>query len=57
MHQLSSEEKEAIPYFEIASVLWVMSIRVDNVNKVGHSVLGSAYWRRRIGIIEELMSL
>ena len=53
-HKLSLEEKKAIPYFEIASVLWVMSIRVENVNKVGYMALGSEYWAQRIGIIEEL---
>lgn len=56
-YKLSTEEKLAIPFFEIASVIWVMSIRVDNVNKVGHSALESAYWRKRIGIIEELMGV
>ena len=55
VHKLSIEEKKAIPYFEIASVLWVMSIRVDNVNKVGFIALGSSYWSHRIGIIEELI--
>jgi hypothetical protein len=31
-----------------------MSIRVDNVNKVGYFALDPAYWRSRIGIVEEL---
>ena len=57
VHKLSIEEKKAIPYFEIASVLWVMSIRVDNVNKVGYMALGSEYWIQRIGIIEELINV
>ena len=57
VHKLSLDEKKAIPYFEIASVLWVMSIRVDNVNKVGYMALGSEYWIQRIGIIEELTSV
>ena len=56
VYKLSIEEKKAIHYFEIASVLWVMSIRVDNVNKVGHMTLGSEYWVQRIGIIEELQA-
>ena len=57
VHKLSVEEKKAISYYEIASVLWVMSIRVDNVNKVGQIALGSEYWSQRIGIIKELTSV
>ena len=57
VYKLSIEEKKVIPYFEIASVLWVMSIRADNVNKVGYFALGSEYWTQRIGIIEELTSV
>ena len=55
--KLSIEEKKAIPYFEIASVLWVMSIRVDNINKIGYGALGDSYWIHRIGIIEELINV
>ena len=55
VHKLRVVEKKAIPYYELASVIWVMSIRVDNADKVGHSALDSSYWSRRIGIIEEMV--
>ena len=54
VRQLNKVEKQAIPYFEIASVIWVMSIRVTNKNKVGHMNLEAPYWDHRLGIIGSL---
>ena len=53
--KLTKEEHEAIPYFEIASVIWVMSIRAANKNKVGQMLLEKPYWDQRIGIVKNLV--
>lgn len=53
--KLTDAEKESIPYFELASVIWVMSIRVANKNKVGHMLLEKPYWDQRIGVLKELV--
>jgi len=54
VRKLTHEEKMAIPYFEIASIIWVMSIHVKNVNKIGYQYLENPFWDKRIGIIEAL---
>ncbi|RVU84525.1 homoserine kinase type II (protein kinase fold) [Leucothrix sargassi] len=53
---LSESERRAVPYYELASVIWVMSIRVDNAEKVGHSALEAAFWCKRIGVLEAMMT-
>ena len=55
VRQLTNKEKETIPYFEISSVIWVMSIRVANKNKVGHINLEKSYWDQKLGIIKSLV--
>ena len=54
VRQINEVERKAIPYFEIASVIWVMSIRVANKNKVGYMNLEAPYWRQRLGIVKSL---
>jgi Ser/Thr protein kinase RdoA (MazF antagonist) len=34
--QLSRAECEAIPYFELVAVIWVMAIHAKNVNRIGY---------------------
>ncbi|WP_158278913.1 phosphotransferase [Leucothrix arctica] len=54
VRKLSTVEKNAIPYFEIAATIWVMSIRVANEDKVGHLHLEEGYWNQRFAILEAL---
>ena len=54
VRQINEVERKTIPYFEIASVIWVMSIRVANKNKVGYMNLEAPYWNQRIEIIKTL---
>ncbi len=51
---LSKNEKKTIRYFEIAAILWVMSIHVNNIDKIGYQYLESSYWNKRLKIIEQL---
>ena len=55
VRQISEHEKKAIPYFEIAAIIWVMSIHVSNVNKIGYQYLDEIFWKKRIGSIESLV--
>ena len=54
VRQLTTIEKMTIPYFEIASIIWVMSIHVSNANKIGYKYLENPFWVNRIGRIEAL---
>ena len=54
VRKINEVEKEAIPYFEIASVIRVMSIRVANKDKVGYRNLEAPYWEHRLGIVKAL---
>jgi len=54
VRELSEYEKKAIPYFEVVAIIWVMSIDVSNVNKIGYQYLDEKFWKKRIGIIESL---
>lgn len=51
---LSEMEKTVLPYFEIASHLWVMSIRVMNKDKIGYLYLTPSYWHQKMEIIESI---
>ena len=53
---LSEAELRAIPYFEIVSIIWVLTIYVDNADRIGHILLNKAFWRRRIDMLKELES-
>ena len=55
VRHLTDAEKKAIPYFEITSVIWVMSIRAVNKNKVGLINLEKSYWDQRLGIVKNLV--
>lgn len=57
VRKLSSTECEAIPYFEIVSVIWVMAIHAYNANRIGHKMLEKPFWDRRLGILKELASV
>jgi len=52
--QLSEVELQAIPYFEIMSIIWVLTIYVDNADWVGHSLLSEAFWKQRIDRLKDL---
>jgi len=52
--KLTDLEKIVIPSFEIASIIWVMSIHVSNLNKIGYQYLEKPFWDKRIKLIERL---
>jgi len=52
--KLADIELELIPYFEVISKLWVMSIHVDNANHIGHKHLERKLWDRRMDAIRKL---
>jgi len=54
VRSISKVDKMAIPYFEIAAVIWVMSIHALNVDKIGYQYLDENFWKKRIGSIESL---
>ena len=54
--QLSRMEYEAIPYFELVAVIWVMAIHAKNVNRIGYKLLDQPFWDKRIAILQELES-
>ncbi len=54
LRTLTEAEHQAIPYFEIISIIWVLTIYVDNADRIGHSLLGKPFWKRRIGILKDL---
>ena len=54
VREISEQEKKAIPYFEVIAIIWVMSIHVSNVNKIGYQYLDENFWKKRIGSIESL---
>ncbi len=51
---LSADELKAIPYFEIAAVIWVMAIHAYNADRIGHKFLQEAFWLRRLSILKTL---
>lgn len=48
IRKLSEEELTAIPYYEMMSILWVLTIYVDNANRIGHTLLRKQLWDDRI---------
>ena len=53
---LNQIEQEAIPIFEIISVIWVMAIQVANADRIGFKYLEKSYWNRRLGDLKQLVS-
>ena len=53
VRRLSQEELYSIPYFEIISVIWVMAIHANNVDRLGYKVLEKPFWDRRLEILKE----
>ena len=54
VRHLTDIEKISIPYFEIASIIWVMSIHASNANRIGYKYLENSFWVNRISRIEAL---
>lgn len=52
--RLNREEFNAISYFEIIAVIWVMAIHVHNVGRIGLKFLQKPFWDRRLAVIREL---
>jgi len=53
---LSQVEQDAIPLFEIISVIWVMSIQVANADRIGYKYLEKPAWDRRMSDLKKLVS-
>lgn len=51
---LSRVEYEAISYFELVAVLWVMSIHAKNADRIGYKYLEKPYWDRKLRVLREL---
>jgi Ser/Thr protein kinase RdoA (MazF antagonist) len=54
--QLSEAEILAIPYFEIVSIIWVLTIYVDNADRIGHILMDESFWKQRIERLKVLES-
>ena len=52
--KLSKAELEAIPYFEMLAVIWVLAINVYNIERTGHKFFEKTFWDRRVNILKEL---
>jgi len=46
--QLSHIELEAIRYYEVVSVIWVMAIHAVNADRIGYKYLEKPFWDRRL---------
>jgi len=56
IRRLSGIELQAIPLFEIISVIWVMAIQVANADRIGFKYLEKPSWDRRLRNLEKLVS-
>ena len=56
VRQLTPAERNAIPYFEMVGVIWVMAINAYNVGHLGFSHLDKPFWDRRLMILKSLES-
>lgn len=54
--QLLDGELEAIGYFEIVAIIWVMAIHARNANRIGHKYLEDHYWQERFCLLTNLMT-
>jgi len=57
VRELMHEELLAIPYYELLSVIWVMAIHANNVERIGYKYLEKPFWDRRLSILNELEKL
>lgn len=51
---LTDIEIKSIPYFELASIIWVMSIHACNADRIGYKFLQDDFWMKRIDVLERL---
>ena len=54
VRRLNPDEMDAIPWFEIISVIWVMAIHAYNVDRIGYKYLEKPFWDRRLAVLKEL---
>ena len=54
VRQLRHDEVNAIPCYELVSVIWVMAIHANNVNRIGYKYLEKPFWDRRLSILKEM---
>ncbi|MDH5230588.1 MAG: phosphotransferase [Gammaproteobacteria bacterium] len=53
VRRLSLAEQTAIPWFEIISLIWVMSIHVENADRIGYKNLEKPFWHKRLSDIKK----
>lgn len=51
---ISEAEQRVIPYFEMASVIWVMAINARNANRIGYKFLDKPFWAKRLAVLKAL---
>ena len=52
---LTECERQAMPYFEIVAVIWVMAIYIYNADRVGNKLfLETPFWDRRLARVQAL---
>lgn len=54
VRKLGEAELFAMPYYEMASVIWVLGIAVKNVSRIGYKYMEKPYWGRKIEILKVL---
>jgi Ser/Thr protein kinase RdoA (MazF antagonist) len=54
LRPLSRTGHEAIPHFELVSIIWVMTSHADNANRIGYKLLEKPFWQRRLVVLREL---
>lgn len=57
VRQLSNDELQSIPCFELVSMIWVMAIHANNVNRIGYKHLEKPFWDKRLDRLKELERL
>lgn len=51
---LSRDEINAIPYFEIIALVWVMAIHAHNADRIGYKWLEQPFWNRYTSSVKKL---
>ena len=54
VRSLSDAEIEAIPYFEIIAIIWVMAIHAKNANRIGYQFLEKPFWDKKVALLKTL---
>ncbi len=54
IRQLDQSEIEAIPYFEIIAMIWVMAIHAYNADHIGYKWLEKSFWDRKLATLKAL---